>query len=135
MDARSGWDSLASVFVADLAGRRLGAAENDFVVVRWTAEVGEHWIAQLHVHHADDEVWYVLSGALEFRLGDDYVVGGPGAAVLAEKGVPHTYRNAGDVPAEYLLVMPPRIASLIESVHQPGADAAAVFAAHDSSLL
>ena len=123
------------MFVAELAGRALGGADNDFVIVRWTAEVGDHWIAALHVHHSDDEAWVVLSGALEFRLGDEQFVGGPGAAVLAEKGVPHTYRNAGDVPAEYLLVMPPRIASLIERIHQPGADVAALFAAHESSLL
>jgi len=31
------------------------------------------------------------------------------AAVLAKKGTPHAYRNAGNVEAEYLPVMPPRM--------------------------
>ena len=48
---------------------------------------------------------------------------------------PHTYRDAGDVPSEYLPVMPPRIAALIESIHEPGADIAALFRAHDPALL
>jgi hypothetical protein len=42
--------------------------------------------------------------------------------VLARKGTPHTYRNAGNVEAEYVLVMPPRIAALIDAIHQPDAD-------------
>ena len=76
------------------------------MIVQWTAKAGDHWIAPLHVHYEDDEAWYVL------------------------RGTPHTWRNAGDVEAEYLLVMPPRIASLIEAIHQPAADVHALFTAH-----
>ena len=118
-----------------LAGNALGGSEDDFVLVQWTAEVGEHWIAPLHVHHDDDEAWYVLRGTLGFRLGDDEFEVGPGSAVLARRGMPHTYRNAGEVEAEYLLVMPPRIASLIDAIHQPGADVPSLFKAHASELL
>jgi hypothetical protein len=57
------------------------------------------------------------------------------SAVLARRGTPHTYRNAGDVEAEYVLVMPPRIASLIEAIHQPGLDVRALFKAHASEIL
>lgn len=112
-----------------------GLAGEDFVLVEWTAEVGLHWIAPLHVHHADDEAWYVLAGELGFRLGDEEVVAGAGSAVIAPRGTPHTYWNAGEVEARYLLVMTPRIASLIAAIHAPGADVAAVFAEHDSELL
>jgi mannose-6-phosphate isomerase-like protein (cupin superfamily) len=103
--------------------------------VQWTAEVGDHWIAPLHVHHDDDEAWYVLQGRLGFLLGGEEFEVGPGSAVLARRGTPHTYRNAGDVEAEYLLVMPPRIASLIEAIHQPGLDVRALFKAHASEIL
>ena len=105
------------------------------MLVEWPAEVGRHWIAPLHVHHADDEAWYVLEGELGFRLGDEEVVAGAGFAVMASRGTPHTFWNAGDVEARYLLVMTPRIAHLIEAIHAPGADIPAVFAAHDSELL
>jgi uncharacterized RmlC-like cupin family protein len=112
-----------------------GLVGDDFVLVEWTAEVGPHWIAPLHVHHADDEAWYVLEGELGFRLGDEEVVAGAGAAVVAPRGTPHTYRNTGDVEARYLLVMTPRIARLIGAIHAPGADIPAVFAAHGSEIL
>lgn len=118
-----------------LAGGRLGGPADDFVLVQWKAEVGDHWIAPLHVHHEDDEAWYVLRGRLGFRLGDEEVEAEAGSAVLARRGTPHTYRNAGGEEAEYLLVMPPRIASLIEAIHEPGADVGALFRAHSSELL
>jgi len=118
-----------------LAGRVLGGPGDDFVIAQWTVKVGDHWIAPLHVHHEDDEAWYVLRGRLEFRLGDEEFEVGPGSAVLARRGTPHTWRNAGDVEAEFLLVMPPRIASLIEALHQPGADAPALFNTHSSEIL
>jgi mannose-6-phosphate isomerase-like protein (cupin superfamily) len=118
-----------------LAGSALGGSGDDFVVVQWTATVGDHWIAPLHVHHEDDEAWYVLRGGWDSVWGNDEFEVGPGAAVLARRGTPHTWRNAGDEEAEFLLVMPPRIASLIEAVHQPAADVPALFKAHASEIL
>ena len=123
------------MLVAPLAGNVLGGPGDDFVLVQWTAEVGEHWIAPLHVHHEDDEAWYVLRGTLAFRLGDQEIEAGAGSAVLARRGTPHTYRNAGSVEAAYLLLMSPRIAALIEAIHQPDADVPALFQAHASEIL
>jgi len=113
----------------------LGTADDDFVIVEWTAEVGTHWIAPLHVHHRDDEAWYVLEGSLGFRIGDDEVVVAAGDGVLVRGGTAHTYWNAGSEPARYLLVMTPRIARLVDAIHEPDADVPALFAAHDSELL
>jgi len=105
------------------------------VLVQWTAEVGDHWIAPLHVHHEHDEAWYVLRGTLGFRLGDEELEAGAGSAVMARRGTPHTYRNAGAEEAEYLLVIPPVIATLIDAIHEPGADVRALFEAHASEIL
>jgi len=55
--------------------------------------------------------------------------------VLARRGTPHTYWNAGQTEAEYLLVMTPRIAELVEQIHQPDADIEAIFEAHVSEVL
>jgi mannose-6-phosphate isomerase-like protein (cupin superfamily) len=125
--------------IRPLAGWELGGPESDFVIVEWT-DTGDsqwEWIAPLHVHHSDDEAWYVLEGRLRFRLGDEISEAGPGCAVLAPGGTPHAYGNArpGE-PARYLLVMTPRIRALLEALHKPGAgDYAEIFRAHDSELL
>jgi mannose-6-phosphate isomerase-like protein (cupin superfamily) len=124
-----------SMFVERLAGGSLGSSDDDFVVVEWTAEVGTHWIAPLHIHHADDEAWYVLEGTLGFRLGDDEIEAQAGSAVLARRETPHTYWNAGDIPARYLLVLTPNIARLLEEIHEPDADILAIFARYDSEIV
>ena len=126
-------------FLAPLAGRQLGGSEGDFVIVEWTdsGESEYDWIAPLHVHHADDEAWYVLEGVLRFRIDDEVREVGAHGAVSARKGTPHAYGNArrGE-PARYLLVMTPKIAALIQALHEPGAgDYAEIFRSFDSELL
>jgi mannose-6-phosphate isomerase-like protein (cupin superfamily) len=126
-------------FIPSLAGGQLGGPDSDFVIVEWT-DSGESewdWIAPLHVHHADDEAWYVLDGLLRFRIGEEIMEAGPHSAVLAPKGTPHAYGNArrGE-PARYLLVMTPKIRALVQALHEPEAgDYATIFRAHDSELL
>ena len=77
----------------------------------------------------------VLRGSLGFLLGGDEFIAGPNSGVLARHGNPHTYWNAGDTDAEYLLVMTPRIAMLIEAIHRSGADIPALFRAHESEII
>jgi mannose-6-phosphate isomerase-like protein (cupin superfamily) len=125
--------------VISLAGGQLGGPASDFVIVEWTdsGESDWDWIAPLHVHHSDDEAWYVLEGKLRFRIGEEMCEAGPGDAVLASRGTPHAYGNArrGRV-ARYLLVMTPKIRALVQALHEPGAsDYAEIFRAHDSELL
>ena len=118
------------MYVERLSGNALGSSSDDFVIVQRKAEVGDHWIAPLHVHHSDDEAWYVLEGVLRFRTGDEVFEAGPNGAVLAPKRTPHAYGNArrGE-PARYVLVMTPKIRALVQALHQPGAgDYAANFA-------
>jgi len=47
-----------------------------------------------HVHTAEDEIFYVLEGEHVFRIGDDEHALGPGEAVFAPRGVPHSQRRA-----------------------------------------
>ena len=123
-----------------LAAGAVGNREGQFVLVEWSDPGGvtsrERPIAGLHVHHSDDEAWYVLEGTLGFRVGDEIIEAGPGAAVLVPRGTPHTFWNARPEPARYVLVMTPRIQRLVRELHAPGAsDYAAIFRAHESELL
>jgi mannose-6-phosphate isomerase-like protein (cupin superfamily) len=109
------------VIVEPLAGRSLGAPNGSFVVAEWTeppAPPGERrLVAPLHVHHDEDEVWYVLEGALRFRIGEEEVEARAGGAVLAARGLPHTFWNPAAEPARYLVVMTPNTFRLIEEIH------------------
>jgi mannose-6-phosphate isomerase-like protein (cupin superfamily) len=120
-----------------LHGNRLEG--EDFVVVEWRAAPdtsAERPIAGLHVHHDDDEAWVVLEGTLGFRVGDELVTAGRGAAVLVPKGTPHAYWNGGDTEARYVLVMSPRTAALVEALHSgSGESYAEIFRRYASELL
>jgi mannose-6-phosphate isomerase-like protein (cupin superfamily) len=69
----------------------------------------------LHVHHADDEAWHVLEGILHFRFADRELDIGPGGSVFVPAGVAHTYTATN---ARYLIILPPRLARLIDELQQ-----------------
>ena len=96
----------------------------DFVLAEWTdagESSAEQPIAPLHLHRSDDEAWYVLEGTLGFHRGDERLDAPPGSAVLVPRGAVHTFWNAGAGTARYLIVMTPRVAALIDALHEPGA--------------
>lgn len=126
-----------------LAGNVLGSTDTSFVIAEWRDAGGisetPRLIAPWHVHHNDDEAWYVLEGKLRVRRGVEEVDAGAGTAVLVPRGTAHTYWNPGPEPARYLLIMPPNILGLIEHIHamkersRPALEE--VFRQHDSELV
>jgi quercetin dioxygenase-like cupin family protein len=60
----------------------------------------------LHVHHADDEGFYVLEGELTLWVGDEQHILRAGESVLAPRGVPHTLR-VGHRDARWLVTSTP----------------------------
>lgn len=126
-----------------LAGETLGSVEGDFVIAEWRDAGGPpgppRLIAPRHVHHSDDEAWYVLEGTLMVQRGKDEVEARAGAGVFVPRGTPHTYWNPGPGPLRYLLIMSANILRLIQEIHamQERTPAAlrAVFRKYDSELL
>ena len=124
--------------VPPLLGNRLEGG--DFVLAEWVDDgvtSAARPVAPLHRHLADDEAWYVLEGALGFVYGDERLEAPAGSAVLVPRGLAHTFWNAGGGRARYLIVMTPRIAALVEAIHEPGArdDLPGLFRRFDSELL
>jgi mannose-6-phosphate isomerase-like protein (cupin superfamily) len=128
------------VLVSPLSGRSAGTDDSGFLLVEWTDEGGttsrDFPIAPAHIHHADDECWYVLEGRLGFTLGGEEIEADPGDAVFVPAGTPHAYWNANDGPTRYLLVVTRRIADLLHELHAEGAtDFPAIFRKYESELL
>jgi len=55
--------------------------------------------APLHMHDDLDDSFYLASGRIAVRCGDDGFAAGPGAYVVLPHGVPHTFLVVGDEPA------------------------------------
>ena len=93
----------------------------------------------LHIHHAEDECFYVLSGEVTFYLPGTERTVGPGEFVRAPRGVPHTYR-VGEQPCHWLVVSQPagfeRFVAAVAALDSPGPETlAAVAAEHRIELL
>lgn len=63
-----------------------------------------------HLHHDSDEVAYVLSGEITFKVGDAVTVGGPGASAFMPRAVPHAWKNTGRETARVLFLYTPGVA-------------------------
>jgi quercetin dioxygenase-like cupin family protein len=60
-----------------------------------------------HIHTREDETFYLLAGQLEFLLGDEVVVAGPGDFVNVPRGTVHRFRNTGAETARMILTFTP----------------------------
>jgi uncharacterized cupin superfamily protein len=126
-----------------LAGNVLGSPNDSFVIAEWQDAGGPadppRLIAPRHIHHHDDEAWYVLEGILLVQSGENEIEACAGTGVLVPRGTPHTYWNAGPGRLRYLLIMTPNIFSLIQGIHalkeRTPATLQQLFRKHDSELL
>ncbi len=46
----------------------------------------------LHVHHANDETFFVMEGQMRLMVGDRILDAPAGSVVFAPRGVPHTFK-------------------------------------------
>jgi quercetin dioxygenase-like cupin family protein len=73
----------------------------------------------LHVHHRDDEAFYVLGGELSLFVGGEHLRLGPGQAALAPRGVPHSYRVETDEARWLVITTPAGFESFVREVAEP----------------
>ncbi len=97
-----------------------------------------------HVHHSYDEVFYVVEGEFEFRVGERRVRAPAGSVVTAPRGSPHTFKNCGDGDGRVLIVgAPGRAALMLEEIGAmvagvdplPPDGLAGVYNRHDTTLV
>jgi mannose-6-phosphate isomerase-like protein (cupin superfamily) len=61
----------------------------------------------LHVHHREDEWYYVLSGEFLFKAGGESYTLLPGASIWLPRGIPHVWANTSSSEAKLILVCQP----------------------------
>lgn len=60
-----------------------------------------------HVHHAEDEFFYVVSGEFTVSLGDRIVNAPAQSVMFVPRGAAHTFRNVGTEPGVLLIGVTP----------------------------
>ena len=62
--------------------------------------------APWHVHHREDEGFWILAGSATFQVGDTTIEAGPGDYLFGPRGIPHRY-TVGDAGCRMLYLMTP----------------------------
>jgi mannose-6-phosphate isomerase-like protein (cupin superfamily) len=60
-----------------------------------------------HIHHREDEGFYILEGTLEIKCGPDAFTATAGTFALLPRGVPHSFSNVGPAAARLLCIQSP----------------------------
>ena len=56
-----------------------------------------------HVHHREDEVFYVLEGEFTFTVAGRMIRATAGQTLYGKRDVPHTFKNTGDKAGRMLV--------------------------------
>lgn len=60
-----------------------------------------------HVHHAEDEIFVILTGQCRFWLEGEEFLRGPGETAMVPRGLEHTFKVIGDQPCRHLVILTP----------------------------
>jgi quercetin dioxygenase-like cupin family protein len=82
-----------------------GDTGNSVMLFEETAPVGTE--TTFHLHRDSDEVAWVLSGEITFKIGEKVTVGGPGTCAFLPRGEPHAWKNSGTETARILFLYTP----------------------------
>jgi quercetin dioxygenase-like cupin family protein len=86
--------------------------------------VTENWAPRghgspLHVHHEEDEWFYVLSGELTFWVDGRVITATEGSFVYGPRDVPHTFTVTSDEARFLLVVEPAGLEDFIRVLSEP----------------
>lgn len=101
----------------DRWGARMGPSGYPWVKIS-TRDTGGAWSAfespvspqagvPLHVHHRQEEWFYVLEGKFLFEVGGQPNTMTPGMSLLGPRGVPHRFKNTGESTGRILILCQP----------------------------
>ena len=85
-----------------LLGRETG---DSIMLFEETAPSGTE--TTFHLHRDSDEVAWVLSGEITFKIGDEVTVGGPGTCAFMPRGVPHAWKTTSADTGRVLFLYTP----------------------------
>jgi len=80
------------------------------------------YAAPLHVHHREDEAFWVLDGNVTVHIGDATIRASAGDYVFGARGLPHRY-TVGDVRCRMLFILTPGgFEALVIAMSTPAGD-------------
>jgi len=75
-----------------------------------------------HIHHNEDEAWYVLDGQITFRVGEDTFPARPGSFVFAPRNIVHGLEIASTTARLLTIMAPAGCEGFFDGLSVPAAD-------------
>jgi quercetin dioxygenase-like cupin family protein len=117
-------------------GRGTGARELSLMTSTFVPGGGYPF---LHVHRSFEEMFYVVSGELEYQLGDARIWARAGSTIFIPAGIPHCFKGIGTEPVSIVVIYSsPDGVQMIEDITAVEPDPkkhAEIFERYDSSLI
>ncbi len=110
----------ATWFLGTLMTVKAGGEQTagSFTLLEWTAPPG--FAPPPHVHHAEDEAFYILEGSMTVTCGDHSWQAGPGSFVFLPRGQVHGFTVTGTKPIRGLqLTVPGGFERFMDEVGEP----------------
>lgn len=100
-------DKPLSLMEGDSFFTKVGGADTDGDMYIFESTRVKEGGPSFHVHHAQDEWWYVISGEFLFKVGDKDFTAKQGDFVFGPRGVPHAFCKTGEGEARLMMGFQP----------------------------
>lgn len=97
----------AYAVVGDALTFLASSAETGGAYAAMISEISPGGGPPLHVHHREEETFFILNGVVTFYVGDERLVAGPNTFIRGRVGIPHRFRNETSEPARMLIFLLP----------------------------
>ncbi|MDQ3572789.1 MAG: quercetin 2,3-dioxygenase [Actinomycetota bacterium] len=75
--------------------------------------------APLHVHHKEDEGFWILEGSVTLQVGDETIEAGPGDYAMGPRDIPHKYTVGPDGCRMLFICVPGGFEDLVRDMSVP----------------
>ncbi len=117
-DGEHSW-FLNNLFTLKAGGETTGGL---ITVMEFTGPAG--WGPPPHVHHVEDEMFYVVEGEISFWCDGKSATYGPGGFAWLPKKLPHRFEIGADGPARVLqLTTPAQFEHFVRALGEPATEA------------
>ncbi|SRR6266571_2013669 len=106
-------------FVGALIQVKGATAETEGQLAMLDQTMPPGYVVPRHIHHREDEAWYLLEGSMTFFCGEHAIEALKGSWIFAPRGIAHTFKVGADGARALTLSFPSGFADFVAEMGEP----------------